>query len=120
MELVATKMNLDLGIIATSIISAIVVGMGSSWLAMVRFKAMDTERERHWARRLDQISQDVEGLEKSSNVTVLALLQQSVQELIKRFDQLDVYTEKLKHLHIDPLEREVGKLRQKVDEMKGE
>lgn len=116
-------MNLDAGTIVTSVLSSLVVGIGASWLTFrlqfERFKSMDTEREKHWEKWRDSISADVEVLKKSASLTELALIKQSVDMLIKRFDQLDAYTEKLKHVHIDPLKLEFEKLRQKVDEMEG-
>lgn len=98
---------------------SLVVGTLSSWLTFrlqfERFKAKDGEREKHWDSWRTQITADVEALKRSANLTQVALLQQSLETLVKRVEQLSEYTAELKHLHIDPYEREMAKLNQRVD-----
>lgn len=110
-------MNLDTGTMATSVISAIVVGVFSSYLTLIRFNAKYTEREKHWERWREKIDIDIEILKKSMNLTELALLQQSLSSLIKRVDDLWKYATDLKHLIMDPYVRAVDVLNQRVEEL---
>lgn len=108
-------MQADLQTIGVSL----VVGIASSYLTFrlqfERFQAMDREREKHWVEWRDKISADVEILKRSANLTELALLKQSLESLIKRVEELWAYTSELKHTHVDPYEREMVKLGQRVE-----
>lgn len=64
-----------------------------------------------------QITRDVEALKRATPVTELALLTQSVTTLAASLKDLWKYTTDLKHLHIDPYELEVAKLRASIDRM---
>ena len=104
-----------------TILVSLVVGAGASYitfrLQFERFKAMDERRELDWISWRNKVDKDVDLLKTSASVTQLALLAQTVTALVKRVEDLWQYTTDLKHLHIDPFEREVTKLRASVDQM---
>lgn len=113
-------MNIDVDSLITVIVS-ILVGVSSSYLTFrlqfERFESMDKEREKHWIKWRDDISEDVEALKKSANITQLALLAQTVEALAKRVEDLWKYTTDIKHLQVDPYIRAHELLKQRVDKL---
>lgn len=105
----------------TTIGVSLVVGVLSSYLTFrlqfERFKAMDERRELDWVKWRDKISIDVEALKQSANLTQLAVLTQVVESLVKRVEDLWKYASETKHVYVDPYVREVGILKQRVDEL---
>lgn len=98
---------------------SLAVGILSSYLTFrlqfERFHSMDREREKHLTEWRKQITADVELLKRSASITEIALLRQTLETLVKSVQALAKYTEDLKHLHIDPYEREVAKIAFRVE-----
>lgn len=96
---------------------AVLVAIGASLLARRDMLTKVVERDRIRDEWRHQITADVEALKKAVPVTELALLTQSVTTLAVSVKDLWKYATDLKHLHIDPYEREVAKLRASVDQL---
>jgi hypothetical protein len=109
---------MDLANFITVIVS-LIVGAGSSYitfrLQFERFQAMDERREQDWVNWRNKIDRDIDVLKASASVTELKLLQQMLQTLSKSLEDLWKYTTEIKHVHVDPYQREVSKLAQRID-----
>lgn len=99
---------------------AVVAAIGFPLLARRDLLTKAVERDRIRDEWRTQITADVEALKKAAPVTELALLTQSVATLAATVKELWDYATDLKHLHIDPYEREVAKLRASVDKLERE
>lgn len=104
-----------------TIVVSLIVGAGSAYmtfrLQFERFKAMDERRELDWVNWRNKIDRDIDVLKASASVTELRLIQQTLQTMSKSLEDLWQYTTELKHVHVDPYQREVAKLRASVDRL---
>lgn len=106
-------MDLSTAISALAVLAAILFPLLARRDVLTKLVERDRARD-EWRH---QITADVEALKKATPVTELALLTQSVTTLAASVKDLWKYTTDLKHVHIDPYEREVAKLRASVDKL---
>jgi len=82
-----------LAMLLVSVVCSLVVGGGSgafgSYLAFIRFQAMDKEREKHWKEWRDGISRDVDELKKSASLIALAVLSQRMEDMERRLGSIE-------------------------------
>jgi hypothetical protein len=90
-----------------SIGSSLIVGIGSSYLTfrlqLAAFMAMDKEREKHWSKWRDGITEDVAALKQAVALPALAVL-------VERVSRVEKDAEALRHWKhsVDPyIERKV-------------
>lgn len=110
-------------LLATIVSAAIslIVAFSISYIAfrvlLERFIARMDEREKHMDKWRDEVDESIELLKSSTISTEIALLRQSVNAMTKKLEEVIEYAETLKHVHIDPYEREVALLNQRVQQM---
>ena len=76
-----------------TILVSLIVGAGSSYitfrLQFERFKAMDERRELDWVNWRESVNDSLKALERTANVTELALIKQALEGLVRRVEKLE-------------------------------
>ena len=92
-------MEHELTHILVSIGSSLLVGVASSYLTfrlqLAAFMAMDKEREKHWTKWRDGISQDVDDLKKSATLSDLAVMTIRMTQVERRLGHIETKLESM-------------------------
>lgn len=78
------------------------------WAGQSRDDKQDERHERNEKDLSDHIKEDVKVHER------VAVLESSQKTHEKRLNEVEVYAEDIKHLHVDVMEREIGKIDQRL------